>query len=314
MPDNLDIRRLRYFVAVAEELHFSRAARRLLVAQQALSRDVRHLEDVIGVRLLDRTTRRVVLTPAGSALLARAREIIALHDATLRELRGERTSLTVDVVGPGLTPTLVLAAARRHAPDVEFFARYVTGLEAAVPQLTAEEIDVTFGRHPDPPADLGRRHVRDEPLAVLVPEQHPLAELAEVPFDALAGTRPCSRAGDHVTPGWEHAILQLLAPFGATAAGAHPPVRGGDELAQHVRERNAPVLTLTTQPAVPGVVQRPLVQPTPLYPWQMMWRAGTDHPGLRALHRAVDELADGWSARPADAWLPEPERSAAAAR
>jgi DNA-binding transcriptional LysR family regulator len=304
VPDNLDIRRLRYYVAVAEELHFSRAASRLLVAQQALSRDVRHLEDVIGVRLLDRTTRRVVLTPAGSALLVRAREIIALHDATLRELRGERTSLTVDVVGPGLTPTLVLAAARRHAPDVEFFAQYGSG------SVPVEQIDVTFGRHPDPPPDLGRRHVRDEPLTVLLPEQHPLADLPEVPFAALAGTRPCSRAGDHVTPGWEHAILQLLAPFGVTAAGAHPPVRGGEELAQHVRERNAPVLTMTTQPAVPGVVQRPLVDPTPLFPWQMLWRAGTDHPGLRALHRAVDELAATWPAPRADAWLPEPERSA----
>jgi DNA-binding transcriptional LysR family regulator len=306
VPDNLDIRRLRYFVAVAEELHFSRAARRLLVAQQALSRDVRHLEDVLGVRLLDRTTRRVVLTPAGVTLLARAREIIALHDATLRELRGERQSLTVDVVGPGLTPALVLEAARRHAPDVEFFARYGAA--------GSEEIDVTFGRHPDPPPDVDRRRVRDEPLAVLLPERHPLAELAEVPFAALAGTRPCSRAGDHVTPGWEHAVLQLLAPFGATAAGSHPLVRGGDELARHVRERDAPVLTLTTQPAVPGVVQRPLVQPTPLFPWQMMWRAGTDHPGLRALHRAVDELAAGWAVHPPDAWLPEPERSAAAAR
>jgi len=99
-----------------------------------------------------------------------------------------------------------------------------------------------------------------------------------------------------------------------TAAGSHPPVRGGDELAQHVRERDAPVLTLTTQPAVPGVVQRPLVQPTPLFPWHMMWRAGTDHPGLRALHRAVDELAGTGAPRPSDAWLPEPERSTAPAR
>ena len=81
-----------------------------------------------------------------------------------------------------------------------------------------------------------------------------------------------------------------------------------------MRERDAPVLTLTTQPTVPGVVQRPLVQPTPLFPWHMMWRAGTDHPGLRALHRAVDEPAGTWAPRPSDAWLPEPERSTAPAR
>jgi DNA-binding transcriptional LysR family regulator len=126
---------LRYFVAVAEELHFSRAAQRLFMAQQALSRDIRRLEERLGVRLLDRTTRRVELTPAGHTLLARARELLALYDTTIGELRGEPRSLTIDVVGPGLTPTLVLAQARQQAPDMEFFARFHTGSEAAVPLL-----------------------------------------------------------------------------------------------------------------------------------------------------------------------------------
>jgi DNA-binding transcriptional LysR family regulator len=84
MPDDLEIRLLRYFVTVAEELHFSRAAQRLFVAQQALSRDIRRLEDRLGVRLLDRTTRRVTLTPAGGTLLTRARELLAHFDATVR--------------------------------------------------------------------------------------------------------------------------------------------------------------------------------------------------------------------------------------
>ncbi|MFI0419034.1 LysR family transcriptional regulator [Spongiactinospora sp. 9N601] len=310
MADDVEIRLLRHFVAVAEELHFSRAARRLFVAQQALSRDVRKLEDRTGARLLDRTTRRVALTPAGLLLLSRAREILALYDSTLLELRGEPRSLTVDVVGPGLTPTLVLAQARRHAPDVEFFARFHTGTEAAVPLLLAEKVDVTFGRLPgDGPQGLRRRAVRHEPISVLLPERHPLAGADAVPLAALRGTGVCIRAGDHATPGWEHAALQLLAPFGADPALAHPHVEGVDELARHIRDRNAPILTMTAQPAVPGAVRRPLVEPVAMFPWAMIWRTDADHPGLRALHQAADELAaaHGWLTAPPDAWFPEPE-------
>jgi DNA-binding transcriptional LysR family regulator len=309
VPDDLEIRLLRYFVVVAEELHFSRAAQRLFVAQQALSRDVQRLEDRVGVKLLDRTTRRVALTPAGQTLLSRARELLALHDTTVRELRGEPRSLTVDVVGPGLTPALILASARRHAPDLEFFARFHTGSDAAVPLLFDGRLDVTLGRDPNPSGTTGRRTVRHEPLTVLVPADHPFAELDAVPLAALRDAGLCFRAGNHATPGWEHAVLQLLGPLGIDSTGAHPHVQGTDELATHIRDRNAPILTMTTQPEVPGAVVRPIVDPTPLFPWTMIWRADTNHPGLHALHRAVDELVatQGWLAAPSDAWLPQPE-------
>jgi DNA-binding transcriptional LysR family regulator len=308
VPDDLDVRLLRYFVAVAEELHFSRAAQRLFVAQQALSRDIARLEDRLGVRLLDRTTRRVALTPAGHTLLIRARELIALHDTTVRELRGERKSLIVDVVGPGLTPAVVLAEARRRAPEVEFFVRFHTGTQAALPLLLADRLDVTFGCDPAPAPEVRQRAVRREPIAVLLPEHHPLAALAAVPLESLRDTGLCIRAGNHATPGWEHTVRQLLAPWGIDLAKAHPHVHGAEELAQHIRDRNAPILTMTRQPAVHGAVQRPLVAPVALFPWAMIWRADLNHPGLRALHDAVDQLAAAhqWLTTPADAWLPQP--------
>ncbi|MEV4175165.1 LysR substrate-binding domain-containing protein [Nonomuraea sp. NPDC049709] len=241
----------------------------------------------------------------------RAREILGLYDATMLELRGEPRSLTVDVVGSGLTPALVLAAARERAPGVEFFARFHSGTEAASPLLLDGRLDVTFGRSPGVLDGVRQRAVRHERIAVLVPERHPLARLRAVPLESLRGTSPCIRAGDHATPGWEHAVLQLPAPFGVDPAMAHPHVRGGDELAQHIRDRDAPILTMTTQPAIPGAVLRPLVDPVAVFPWMMIWRADGDHPGLRALHAAVDGLAAAhdWLAAPGDAWLPEPEAS-----
>lgn len=312
MSQDLEPRLLRYFVAVAEELHFSRAARRLYVAQQVLSREIRRLEERVGTPLLERSTRHVALTPAGERLLARARELLALHDATLRELRGERPGLLVDVVGPDLTPARVLARARELAPGTEFFARFHTGTDAAAPLVQAGRLDVTFGRGDGATAPPGttRRTVRYERFAVLVPAHHPLAGLTRIPLAALRDQGLCIRAGDHATPGWEHAALQLLAPLGVDPAAAHPHVRGNDELAQHVRHRDAPVLTLATQPPVPGAVLRPLTDPVALFPWHMLWRtAATSHPGLRALLDAAAELAraEHWYDLPPGGWLPEPE-------
>ncbi|WP_219825499.1 LysR family transcriptional regulator [Nonomuraea typhae] len=310
----MEIRLLRHYVTVADELHFSRAAQRLFVAQQALSRDVRRLEDRVGRRLLERTTRKVTLTPEGRLLLTRAREILALYDTTMLELRGQPRSLTVDVVGAGLTPALVLAAARGHAPGVEFFARFHTGTETAASLLLDGRLDVTFGRSPGLLDGVRQRPVRHERVAVLVPERHRLAGLPAVPLESLRDTSPCIRAGDHATPGWEHAVLQLLAPFGVDPGLAHPHVRGGDELAQHIRDRDAPILTLATQPAIPGAVLRPLVDPVAIFPWVMIWRTDGEHPGLRALHRALDDLAEAgdWLTAPAGAWFPEPEASQSA--
>ncbi|MEU6854036.1 LysR family transcriptional regulator [Actinacidiphila alni] len=321
MSQDLEPRLLRYFVAVAEELHFSRAARRLYIAQQVLSREIRRLEERVGAPLLERSTRRVALTPAGAALLVRARELLALHDTTLRELRelrGERRGLLVDVVGPDLTPARVLRRARELAPGTEFFARFHTGTESAAPLVLSGALDVTFGRGPVLAAAPGteQRTVRYERFAVLVPERHPLARRTRVPLAALGGQGVCVRAGDHATPGWEHAALQLLAPFDPDPDDAHPHVRGGDELARHVTQRDAPVLTLASQLPLPGTVLRPLTEPVALFPWHMLWRAALgDDPGLRALHDAAAELgrAGRWSDVPAGAWLPEPEVSAAGA-
>ncbi|WP_020521333.1 LysR family transcriptional regulator [Catelliglobosispora koreensis] len=311
MADDLEIRLLRHFVAVAEELHFTRASQRLFVTQQSLSRDIRRLEDHFGVRLFERTSRQVELTAAGQALLTRSRELLSLYATTVREVRGEPSALTVDVVGPGLTPALVLATARQRTPDIEFFARFLTGAQAAMPMLLADQIDVTFGRHVDLADQLPHRIVRYEPLTVLLPQQHELAQLDAVPFESLRDTGLCIRAGNHVTPAWSHAMRQLLAPFGADPESGHPHVQGADELAQHIRDRNAPILTMSSQPDVPAAVMRPVVDPIPLFPWTMIWRPATETPALRSLHGAVDELiaTEDWLTIPDNSWLPEPEAS-----
>jgi DNA-binding transcriptional LysR family regulator len=319
MTGELDLRLLRHFVAVAEELHFTRAAARLYLAQQALSRDIARLERQLGVRLLTRTTRRVALTPDGERLLARARELLALHDQTLQELHGPDGGrpLLVDLLAEGHTPTRALDAARQHAPHTELVARFHGGFGAALSALLAGRLDVAFGRseglgQPFPTAQLARRLVRLEPLALLLPAEDPLAALDAVPLAALAGTRVDTSAGNEEAPEWVDLGARLLAAFGAQPSPPHPHADGLEETVRHLRAEGVAILTLSERPLAPDVVVRPLTDPVPLYPWTMVHHRELRHPALQALRAATDQLADRerWLELPPHHWLPDPDAAA----
>ena len=186
----LDLRLLRAFVAVAEELHFTRAASRLFVAQQALSRDIRRLESQLGVRLFVRSTRSVTLTADGERLLVHARGLLALNDAALRDLARRRPPAAGrrHRRGPHRCPHR--RRRRRAAPQHEFTVRYGGGLGAALPQLLAGRLDVAFGRpraSPRPfPAELTRRLVRYEPLGAAAPRRRSPGRAGRDPDGAAA--------------------------------------------------------------------------------------------------------------------------------
>ena len=317
MPDDVDMRLLRHFVAVAEELHFTRAAARLYVAQQALSRDIRRLEQQVGVQLLTRTTRRVALTAEGERLLVRARELLALYEQTVQELHGSARPLLVDLLAEGHSPARLLSVARLGAPRTEFVARFNGGFGAAFERLAAGQIDVAFGRswlpgRQFPAAQFVRRLIRLEPLALLLPDEHPLAALDAVPLGALRGTEVDASVGNELAPEWVDLAERLLANFGAAPSPRHPHAVGLDETVQHLRSHGRPILTMLERPVLPGVVVLPLVEPVPLYPWAMVYRRDLHHPGLDALHASADELArtERWREPPPDAWLPEADAAA----
>ncbi|HEX4443923.1 MAG TPA: LysR family transcriptional regulator [Galbitalea sp.] len=314
MANDLNIRLLRQFVVLADELHFSRAAARLFITQQALSRNIRQLERDLGAPLVVRTTRQVTLTASGAALRKRANQLLALNDEILGGLHDVPRSLTVDVIGSGLTPALVLASARASYPREAFFTRFIAGGRAAVSQLLSGEIDVTFGRFLDAPPGTRQQLVRYEPITALVPIGHPLAELDAIPVDALLDLPVCFRSGDYASAGWEHAAVQLLKMPDTVVARAHPNVYGADEIAAHLRSRDAPILSISSQPRVAGSVEVPLVDPIPLFPVSMLWRDGFRSDELQALRAAATRLADenGWLTIPSGAWLPSPQANARA--
>jgi DNA-binding transcriptional LysR family regulator len=179
---------MRYFVALAEELHFGRAAERLHVAQPALSQQIRSLERELGVRLLERTSRGATLTDAGARFLAEASAVVTRFDAaiaTMARVRdGELGTLRVGVF-PGPVSFLLpeaLAELRERMPDVEV-------VTVALP-LVSQEQAVADGRldlaflpwHPKPP--LRELIVARERIGVALPADHPLSDVAE--FDPRA--------------------------------------------------------------------------------------------------------------------------------
>ncbi|OXY94576.1 LysR family transcriptional regulator [Streptomyces diastatochromogenes] len=310
MPAAIEPRLLRAFLAVAEELHFTRAAARLYVAQQALSRDVRRLERELGAELFVRTTRQVTLTADGERLLPHARRVLAAQDDLLAAF-GQARPLLVDLNSAGLvTGRRVLHRARELAPDCELMARYESGLTGAAAELLAGRLDASFGRFAglDPAlrSGLEQQPVRHEPMAVLVPEDHPLAERPAVPLAALAGEAVYAGAGNPRTREWTDLALRLFEGRGIGLAPPLPLAVGDEEFERIMAKTRNPILAVVDFPTLPGMVLRPLVDPVPLSPVSLVWRKGLVHPGLDALRRAAAEIAKvaGWLRQPADRWIP----------
>lgn len=309
----LDLRLVRSFVAVAEDLHFTRAAHRLHIAQQALSRDIRKLETQVGARLFDRSTRQVTLTADGERLLVHARSLLALNDAALAELRGVQRPLLVDGIGERLTPARIVEAARIAAPASEFAMRYGGGMGAAIQQLQAGRIDVAFGRADGLgrplPAELERRILRYEPLGLLLLEDHPWADLDTIETSRLRGTELDASSGNTDAPEWVDLAEALAVAFGARPSAPHTHVVGVNETVRHLKAHGLAILTMTECPEVPGAVIRPLVDPVPLYPWSMVFRPDARYPDIDMLLDVAARLGrdEGWLRMPERSWLPDPE-------
>ncbi|WP_328440340.1 LysR family transcriptional regulator [Streptomyces sp. NBC_00444] len=310
MPAHLDPRLLRAFLTVAEELHFTRAAARLYVAQQALSRDVRRLERELGAELFVRTTRQVTLTADGERLMPYARRVLAAQEALLSAF-GQARPLLVDLNSPGLvTGRRVLHRARELAPEQELMARFESGLTGAAGELIAGRLDASFGRYAglDPAlrAQLDHQAVRYEPMAVVLPEDHRLAGNEAVPLEALAGETVYAGAGNPRTPEWTDLAHRLFEGRGIRVAAPAPLAVGDEEFQRIMAKMRNPILAVVDFPAMPSTVVRPLVDPVPLSLVSLVWRKGLVHPGFDALRRAAAQLAgeEGWLVRPVGGWIP----------
>jgi DNA-binding transcriptional LysR family regulator len=278
----MDLRQLRYLVALAEERNFTRAAASVHVAQPALSQQIRKLEDELGLALVERTTRRMALTAAGELLVVRARRILAELESAETELQalrgmyaGHVTIGTMHTMGP-VDLSLVLALFAEHHPAVDFTVCEQSSGEMAE-MLRVDELDLAFLSVTERMEShgLGLHQLVSEELVVVLPREHRLgkrrqvrmAELADEPFVSFR----------------EGARLRELLVSASHGAGFAPRVTIESNESQRIRRLVARGLGVAILPrsdaedpgAAVAVVR--LVEPALSRDITLAWREGRRH-------------------------------------
>lgn len=220
---NIELRHLRYFIAVAEELHFGHAAARLNISQPPLSQQIQILEQQIGARLFARTNRSVSLTEAGRQFLADSRQILSqVDDAAARAARlhhGETGELRIGFTSSAPFIKAVsdtLSTFRRRYPDVHIQTRETNTREQIVP-LNEGALDLGLMRNTQLPDTLVWERVLREPLLAMVPRDHPLASKPRVSLRELA-REPFVFFDPNVGTGLYDDILGLMRRYDLTPA------------------------------------------------------------------------------------------------
>jgi DNA-binding transcriptional LysR family regulator len=286
----MELRHLRYFVAIAEERSFTRAAERLWVAQPGLSTQIRRLEAELGVQLFDRHTRGVDLTEAGELFLERAR--VALGAAEIANATGR--DLRAGVVGH-LRLGLATGARWHGTSDVlQRFTRERSGVELTVLEayggtlwrdLRDGRLDAVLAPSMFGSADVRRLDLGEEPWVVLVGASHRLARVGPLAAHDLNGeqiTVTAHRDG----AGYDRAVAQLLGELGVAAALVGGPPGPG----LHTAVAKGDALGLTTAPEAlhPDVIARPL-DPRRALTFGLLWRDQTPSPALTEFIRVAAE-------------------------
>jgi len=256
---DLDLRKLRYFVAVAERLHFGKAATALYITQPALSRQIRQFEEELGVELLKRSSRQVSLTPAGKRLAEDGARLLADSQAAVaraRRAQDSEQSLTIGfMLGMDIAP--VMSQFAHSHPEVDIQLQRLRWWNHAA-ALRDGRVDAGFVRKPLPTEGLEIRALYTEPVCVALPARHPLAANTPVAITALADEPVLRYADAH--PEWN-----AFWTFDPRPDGGHPPpgpyVHDMEEIVAYVRAgRGVAFLPVPVTAAIapPGVTFVPV--------------------------------------------------------
>jgi DNA-binding transcriptional LysR family regulator len=301
----MELRQLRYFVTLAEELHFGRAAAREHIVQSALSQQVQRLERDLGVRLLDRSTYHVDLTPAGAVFLIEARQIldhVSRAKQAARNAVASSPTLRAGIIDAAYdSMPQILRQVQRSHPDFT-----IHQVEAGTPeqyrQLADGRLDIGIGRASQAPPEVASELIRLDPLGVLIPQDHRFATQDGVPVAALADEL-LLLGEEGQTPELNQFVIELC-----RSAGFAPTVYEGtvestraaaDLVLQHRCVHCIPSSSRTSNR--PGTIWRPLTEPVMHYPWSLLWRQGNPSPHLATVIDSARGLAHrlGWL-RPAE--------------
>ena len=289
----MELRHLRYFVAVAEERHFGRAAQRLHIAQPPLSQQIRRFEAELGEPLLYRTTRSVELSPAGEVLLERGREILAAVDAAVedarRAARGEYGRLAIGFTGSSTYATLpaVAAALREELPGVVLDLRGELLTPAQVARLLDGTLDLGLLRPPVRDRDLRTEVLSSESLVAVLPESHRLAGAEAVQLEMLASD-PFVTYPSHFRSVVHDAVEAACAAHGFEPVAAHEVAETATLVSFVAAGLGVSLVPASVQNmTVRGAIYRPLTEDTTRVELAVAWRRDDERP---VLVRALDVI------------------------
>ena len=290
----MELRHLRYFQAVAEDLSFSRAARRLHVAQPALSRAVKQLEAVLGAAVFERSRHHVRLTPAGTVLLREAALLFQQWEESLRRVRrtaaGEEGELRLGYIGPPTQPFLgrLLREYRKRYPLVAIH------LEERTPERVWEmvakgRLSAGITRPVLAHEALGLKTIvlRDEKLGIVVPNTHPLAKRKFVPWSALA-QEPLIVLARREGMGLHDAVIAGCRRAGVTPRLAHTPSLIGTVMSYVEACAGIGVVTESVVAPDPGL-RFILLRPVQSVPLVLVWQEDQDAPPVQRFRELLFE-------------------------
>jgi DNA-binding transcriptional LysR family regulator len=314
----MELRQLRYFTAVAQELHFGRAAERLHISGPALSQQIIALERDLGAQLFVRDRRSVQLTGAGRALLVDARQILALADGARERVRASAAEAGPIRLGyvswlPESLHALVAPAVNLRIDD------WVLPSHAQADRVAEGRLDLALAwvEAGDAVArGLTAHLVRAEPL----PAVFAGAATAE-PVPAAALT-VLADADESAWSSWNRFALEFAADVGAAVVKIDDGGVTGEAFYAHVRRIATPVLASPkrhTATIPPGLARRPVADPVPLWTWSLLHRAGDERAGIRHTVESLLAYARSrhWTVPPAGSWwapADDPHRAELAAR
>jgi DNA-binding transcriptional LysR family regulator len=273
----MELRHLRYFVAVAEELHFGRAAERLHMAQPPLSQQIRQLETEIGFDLFRRTKRSVQLTEAGQLFLDRVRVIFAQVDQAIeigrQASRGDLGQMVVGFVGSAAYNILppILQSMRTQVPGVVLELRELTTVQQL--QWVAEgNIDVGFVRPPVDLPGIESEVIFQEPLVVALPESHPLCQDETVAVRSLRN-EPFIQFPRVLAPGLYDPIISLYQQAGFSPNVVQEAIQMQTIVSLVAAEMGVAIVPASLQNLQrKRVVYKSLAEVTPLVAIALVWR------------------------------------------
>ncbi|MFI0354520.1 LysR family transcriptional regulator [Actinomadura sp. 9N407] len=313
---DLDLGAVRAFVAVADDRYFGEAAVRLGVSQQAISKRIAKLESDLGTTLFRRSHGGAELTEDGASFLTHARALIGLADQAVELLRTRHRRLRVDVLASRIAPMDLVREFHEASPDVTIDIVTSAGLTDRVAELSSGTVDAVFCRAVGLPGseeglaeDIECTPAYLDSMHILVGRRHPLATRRSVPMSDLAGLTAWMNNNERESE-WADFYRIFSSTFGVGIDPSGPNfgldhsverIAASDDLVTFVGER-------VRVPWNPDVVQIPIVEPVPLFPFSLLWHKHNRHPALRRLvahiqsnHRPLD---------PSREWLPEADRAA----